>query len=133
MLCTLKMKKCSGKRTHRRLVYTHVRARQHTLRNAFSVNIFPICILSGWNPVFSEPCAANSSPLHPSILLPRVLSRAKGMRRRRDRSARSVCVRLHFVRNAFVKFSRTCACRAFASVILNIKERYFNIGRQTRK
>lgn len=31
------------------------------------VNIFPICILSGWNPVFTESRAANSSLLHPSI------------------------------------------------------------------
>lgn len=81
-----------------------------TLRDAFSVNIFPICILSGWNPVFTEPCAR----IHPRFILrfhPRDDACYPGEQERDDAlSTRArVCVRA---------LSRV----AFAPVILNIRE-----------
>lgn len=110
-------RQCARRRTHRR--YT-----QRIPSKRFRcVNIFPICILSGWNPVFTESCAANSSSLHPSIPPRSACYPARGWGEETARR-RTLCIR---VVRAYVSawlYMRVCArtCVAFAPVILNVRE-----------
>lgn len=96
------------------------------------VNIFSICILSGWNPVFTESYAANSSSLHPSILprdacYPEVEDEAKRQSETMHfmYSCRT-CIRIRVWGVCGYTCVYTCiharTCVAFAPVILNVRE-----------
>lgn len=97
--------------------WTHRGHIQRTLRNVFNVNIFPICILSWWNPVFAEPCAVNSS-------------RASSFDSTRDacypREGWGEAARVKTTHLAYLYR----ACRV-CSRNIKYKGKYFNIGRQT--